>query len=125
MTDKITVNKQKEPNMSNMIPVVRGDDTNALGAKITINLSTELDLTGFTAVFQAGDFRQTFSDITGKRLEVVIPRADTALLPLGVVQGALKIYDAQGLAKTICRDISLLVSREAVANIPDAQEVQA
>ena len=102
----------------NTIPITRGDDTNALGAKITVTLETELDLTGFTAVFQVGDFRQTFSDITGKRLEIVIPRSATALMPLGVVQGALKVYDANGLAKTIHKEITFLVTQKMVDNIP-------
>lgn len=103
--------------MSDVIYLTQGDDSNALGNKIIIGLTSELDLTGFTAVFQLEDYRQEWDDITSKRLEVIIPRSVTEKLTVGNHKGGLKIYDKKGLAKTIIKDIKFYVSREVVENV--------
>lgn len=103
--------------MSDIIHLVQGDDSNALGNKITISLTSNLDLTGFTAVFQLKNYRQKWDDITSKKLEVVIPRSVTEKLTVGEHKGGLKIYDQNGLAKTIIKDIKFRVSREVVENV--------
>ena len=105
--------------MSEVINLIQGDDSNALGNKISIKLTSDLDLTGFTAVFQLEDYRQKWDDITSKKLEVIIPRSVTENLTVGQHKGGLKIYDKNGLAKTIIKDIKFYVSREVVENVRD------
>lgn len=100
-----------------VIVITQGDDSNALGEEIAINLDTDLDLTGCRAVFQLENFKQEFEDITSKKLLVVIPRTETKKLPCGQRTGAIKIYDKNGLAKTIVKDIKFLIEREVVDNV--------
>ena len=94
----------------------RGDDTNALGIAILFNLNTDLDLTGYTAVFQVNDLRYTWDDITSKRLEMHFTREQTMTLPVGTSYGALKIYDNNGLAITVKSNIPVRVQRLMVDN---------
>lgn len=97
--------------------ITQGDDSNALGQEINILLESDEDLTGFKAVFQLGDYQQKWDDITSKKLEVVIPREYTKKLAVGPNYGGLKIYDSNGLAKTVIRDIKFLVLAEVVKNV--------
>lgn len=100
-----------------VITLRQGDDSNALGRETKITLDTDLDLSGFRAVFQLGDFRQEFTDITSKELLIVIPRDASANLPVGELDGALKIYDANGLALTVADEIKFLIEEKVVENV--------
>lgn len=99
-----------------MIVITQGDDSNAIGGSIILELDTDIDLQGWTARFQIGDLIWDFSDITSKTLELTITRAQSAQLPVGDNWGALKIYDASGLAKTVIRNIKVMVRAEVVSN---------
>lgn len=98
----------------NMILLRQGDDSNALGGKIQFNLKTEIDLSGYSAVFQLCDFQQRFTDIASKRLDVVIPSGATAKLQVGRHFGALKIFDSRGLCKTIYDNIPFYIRKQVV-----------
>lgn len=100
-----------------VITLRQGDDSNALGRETKITIETDLDLTGFTAVFQLGEFQQKFDDITNHELFVVIPRDASANLPVGELDGALKIYDANGLALTVADEIKFLIEEKVVENV--------
>jgi hypothetical protein len=99
------------------VTITQGDDTNALEEKIIISLDTELDLNGFSACFQLGNFQQFFSDIRTKELQIIIPGTETALLPAGPLYGALKIFDAAGRQKTLADNICFYVKRKAVDHV--------
>lgn len=98
------------------IKITQGDDTNALGNSIVFTLNTDLDLSGYTAAFQVIDVRKTWSDITSKELTLVLSKEETAKLPVGTHLGALKIYDASGLAVTVIRNIPVYVESMVVEN---------
>lgn len=98
----------------NMILLRQGDDSNALGGRIEFILETELDLTGFRAVFQLQNFRQTFNDITSKKMDVVISAADALELNVGKCFGGIKIFDANGLCKTIYDNIPFYIRKQVV-----------
>lgn len=98
------------------IIIRQGDDTNALGMAIIFNLNTDLDLTGFKAVFQVNDLRYTWDDITSKRLEMHFTREQTATLPLGTSYGAFKVYDNSDLAVTVLSNIPVRVQPLIVEN---------
>ena len=87
------------------IKLTRGDDSNALGEQIIITLKSEIDLSGYSALFQLGEFRQKFDDISSGELEIVIPAAESRNLPVGRMSGSLKIFDPDGLQKTVVRNI--------------------
>lgn len=99
-----------------IIQLTRGDDSDALGEKIVLNLQTDIDLTGWSAVFQLANFRQKFEDISSKILSLVFTKKDTKKLPLGYINGALKLYNPQGKAHTVIRDLSFEILSEVVRN---------
>lgn len=96
--------------------VTQGDDSNALGNTIDIEIETDLDLTGFKAVFQIADIRWKFEDITSKILPIVVSAEQSMQLQPGVEYGALKITDADGKAITVIRDIPIYVKTKVVDN---------
>lgn len=98
------------------IIIRQGDDTNSLGNSIVFNLTTDLDLTGFTAVFQVESLRFEWEDITSKELSMYFTAEQTQTLPVGTSYGALKIYDSQGLANTVISNIPVRVLPLVVAN---------
>ena len=99
-----------------IITLTRGDDSDALGAKHYLLLNTELDLTGFTATFQLVNFRCKYDDITSKKLPLIFSKNDTKKLTLGFITGALKIYNPEGKAYTVIRDIAFEILSEVVKN---------
>lgn len=99
-----------------IIQLTRGDDSDALGEKINLIIDTELDLTGWSATFQLANFRQHFEDISSKKLPLVFSKNDSKKLPLGFIEGALKIYNPKGKAHTVIRDIGFEILSEVVRN---------
>lgn len=98
------------------IIIRQGDDTNALGNSIVFNITTDIDLTGYTAVFQVNELRYEWADITSKRLEMYFTAEQTATLPTGTSYGALKIYDNNDLAYTVISNIPVRVQPIMVQN---------
>ena len=98
------------------IIIRQGDDTNSLGNSIVFNITTDLDLTGYTAVFQVNDLRFEWEDITSKQLAMYFTAEETISLPVGTSYGALKIYDNNGLANTVISDIPVRVLPLMVEN---------
>lgn len=100
----------------NGLVITQGDDSNALNNTITIELDTDLDLTGYTAAFQISNIRWTFDDITDKLLTFVITREQSLQLTDGVEYGALKIFDNENRAITVLRDVPIYVKTQVVDN---------
>lgn len=98
------------------ITIVQGDDTNALGNSILFTLETDLDLTGYTAIFQVESLQYKWNDITSKELFLVFNREETATLTVGSQLGALKIFDENDLAVTVIRNIPVNVLPLVVDN---------
>jgi len=100
------------------IVITRGDDSNAFNNNITITLNTELDLTGYTAIFQIGKDQQwRFDNITDKVLNIIIDKTRSMSFKEGTYYAALKIFEPSGLCKTMFRDIPVYV-RQMVVNNP-------
>ena len=91
--------------MNNAIYLTQGDDSNALGERIIITLKSEVDLSGYSALFQLGSFQQRFNKLTSPELEIIIPAAVSKDFPVGPLFGSLKIFDSEGLQKTVIRNI--------------------
>ena len=102
--------------------IVQGDDTNALGNSIIFRLKTDLDLTGYKAVFQVEHLRYEWNDITSKELSLVFTREQTATIEEGSYLGALKIYDNNDLAVTVIRNIPVNVLPMVVDNTAEQGE---
>ena len=105
------------------ITIVQGDDTNALGNSIIFTLETELDLTGYSAIFQVEHLQYKWDDITSKILNLVFTREQTATLESGIYNGALKIFDENDLAVTVIRNISVNVLSMVVDNPTEEENV--
>lgn len=96
--------------------VRRGDSTDFMDGEVTFVLDAGgRDLTGYTARFQAAGIVQDFTDIKGLRLKVVISKTDAERLPEGEVPAALKIFDKDAKAQTVCIG-KLIVSGQIVSN---------
>lgn len=100
----------------NTIIITVGDDSNALSQDIFINFDTNIDLTGFYAIFELQGLQWRFNDITSKKCELIISREQSSQLKAGCHKAALKVYDNKGLARTVLRDIPVLINSLVVAN---------
>ncbi|MBO5906084.1 MAG: hypothetical protein J6Q84_06675 [Kiritimatiellae bacterium] len=96
------------------IKLTQGDDLNAFGQEYNFVLSTEADLTGWKAVFELDGYQQVWSDITSKKLSLEIPAKFSKCIKAGRQFGALKIYDQNGLCKTVKKDIEFIIEPEVV-----------
>ena len=101
---------------SDGIVITRGDDSNAFNNTITISMTTELDLTGYKAVFQIGKEQWIFDDITEKIINIVVDKDTSMKFHEGTYYAALKIFEPDGLCKTVFRDIPVYVREIAVNN---------
>lgn len=102
---------------SDGIVITRGDDSNAFNNTITITIKTDLDLSGYRAIFQIGKEQWIFDDITSKVLNIVISKDQSMKFKEGTFYAALKLFQPDGLCKTMFRDIPVYV-REMVVNNP-------
>lgn len=101
---------------SDGIVITRGDDSNALNNNITITLKTDLDLTGYKAIFQIGPEQWIFDNIESKVLDIVVSKEISLRFHEGTYYGALKLFEPSGLCKTVFRDIPVYVREEVVKN---------
>lgn len=99
--------------------IVQGDDTNALNEYNAFELETDIDLTGFTAIYQIGDLQYSWDDITSKMLFWFFDREQTMTLEPGIYNSALKIYDNNNRAVTVVRNIPVNVLPLVVDNTED------
>ena len=83
------------------IVITQGDDSNALNNSIFIEISTDMDLTGWFAVFQVSDQSWRWNDISSKKLELIITSQQSAALTPGTHYAGFKIFDNNGLGKTV------------------------
>jgi hypothetical protein len=103
--------------MTIIVPVLQGDafDFNN-EVKLRFNLTTTLNLTGYTGRFQVQDIVKDYADITSKSIVVKLSANETASLQIGDIPAALKIYDVNKRPKTIYSDIIFKVERQRVKN---------
>lgn len=96
----------------NVIKVVRGDDTNAIGYNtIPCTINTILDLTGCTVVFEFLDFKQEFTGIqSGVKFDIVIPHEETSKFPIGFQYASLRVIDTEGRIRTFNNRIPVYVT---------------
>lgn len=95
------------------IILIKGDDTNWNDQQsFVINLDTTLDLTqGFSAQFTIGNIVKEFDSIADNKIYPVLTNKETSQLPLGYINGVLKIYDSEKRIKTIKSNIPFVVQK--------------
>lgn len=106
--------------------IFKGDDTDfRWNRTLTITLSGDGDLTGFSATFRFLNFTQTFSEIPeDKTLKIVIPRDVTMSFPCGPMDASLKLTDPSGKERTVDNRIHVLVTQN-VEMAYDGEDPQA
>lgn len=89
------------------ITIIKGDDTNWNDQQtFVININTTLDLSdGFSAEFTLGDIKKEFDFIQDNKIYPILSNKETSTLPLGYINGVLKIYDSQRRIRTIKSNI--------------------
>jgi len=85
------------------VPLRAGDSSDWLGRDIVINISSSLDLTGWSAKFKLQEVTKDFHDISSKQISIALTKEDTYNLVKGFHYGYLKIYDNVGRAGTVLR----------------------
>ena len=93
------------------IVLIKGDDTNWNDQQMfLINIETELDLSkGFSAEFILGDITKEFDKILDNKIYPVLSNKETSTLPLGPLNGILKIFDSEKRIRTIKSNIPFLI----------------
>ncbi|MCM1260503.1 MAG: hypothetical protein NC222_06070 [Staphylococcus sp.] len=98
-----------------IIPIIKGDDTNWNDVQsFIINIDTskipDLDLSnGYRAEFKLGSIIKCFDTIENNRIQPVLTHKDTSSLPLGHIDGSIKIIDSENRVKTFKSDIHFQV----------------
>lgn len=85
---------------SGIIPIYKGDDSDAMGKSITVTVITDNDWAGYSARFQIGRIYKDYADVSSKTFNISLSSTDTNKLPLGRVDGYIKIIDADGKVTT-------------------------
>lgn len=93
------------------ISIIKGDDTNWNDQQtFAINIKTTLDLSeGFTAEFTLGSIVKEFDTIIDNKIYPILSNKETSTLPLGYLNGVLKIFDSQKRIRTIKSNIPFVV----------------
>ena len=105
----------------NPIKIFKGDDTDFNGGKwLTINLTTDLDLTGFIGVFTLDKFKVTKS-VESKSIDLVIPRSFTSKMAVGEYAGVFQLIDTNGRYLTVTNTIPFQVTQEVFT--PQGDEI--
>lgn len=98
------------------IYVTRGDDSNAFGFDIQIEIDTGLSMVGWTGRFQLEDMYWDFMDLTEKVVSLTITAEQSKKLPVGTSYGAMTLYDDQGKVKTVMRNIPVYIYPQLVSS---------
>lgn len=85
--------------MSPKITIRKGDSTNYF-YKITINLNTTKDLTGWVAYCQIGDVVKKFPDIVSKKIELILTAEETDKIDVGSYSCFVKFVRPDGAVGT-------------------------
>lgn len=98
------------------ITIIRGDDSDAFENSIEIEIDTDLDLTGCSAILQVANLKWSFEDITSKVLVWVISKEESLRLKEGVESASMKIFDANGKAMTVITSFPVYIEPQVVDN---------
>lgn len=101
---------------TNSIVLTQGDDSNALGGSIRFNLSSTEDMTGWYAILQLDNFQWRYDNISSGSFEWIVSREITSQLEIGLQYAALKVFDANGLCRTVLQKIPVYVNALVVNN---------
>lgn len=94
----------------NYITIIKGDDTNFIDDQfIVIHFKTDIDMSGFKAIFSLGEVNLTYGELSSKRIEIILSKEITSQLQTGKQFGELKLIDTKNRVRTITSVIPFLV----------------
>ena len=104
--------------MNNIQTIIKGDDTFFNGVDLlgAINLTTDLDLTGWKAKFIFQSAVLEFEDLTFKTIQPRFTAQQTSAFLIGDYYATLILYDAEGRRKTQFNDLPYNVVKEVIRN---------
>lgn len=99
--------------MGDYITLVRGDDSNFVDDKlVVVKFNTDIDFTGFKAVFMLGPISIDYNDISSKTINIIISKAQSHSLAVGKHKGILKLIDNECRVRTVTSVIPFKVIDE-------------
>lgn len=109
-----------------MIYIFKGDSTifADVDSFLTFQLNTEMDLTGWKAMFKLQSYTKEFEDITEKSFCVNLTSMDTSKFYFGDCYGTLALVDNNGNLKTISNTIPFNVTGKVIENESQTIELQ-
>lgn len=109
-----------------MIYIFKGDSTIFADIKkfLTFNINTDLDLTGWSAIFKIGSITKNIDDISTKNFEVILTDVETSKLFFGNQYGSVILKDNEGNIKTVCNTIPFCVGNRVQENLPETIELE-
>lgn len=106
------------------IKIFKGNDTNFNDGKfLTFIVTSDIDLSDFTGIFTLGSFSKPGSLADGK-MEVIIPAAVTAQLPLGCMNGIFQLVDTKMRVATVSNTIPFLITSEVFTPTADVVDLE-
>lgn len=102
----------------NTIYIHKGDSTIFADVQkfLTFSINTELDLTGWQAIFMLGSVIKEVADISSKKFDIILTQQETSKLWYGDCCGCIKLIDANGNTKTVCNKIPFSITNQVVEN---------
>lgn len=102
----------------NPIYIHKGDSTIFADVNkfLSFSINTELDLTGWRAVFMLGSVTKEVTDISSKKFDIVLTQQETSKLWYGDCCACIKLIDANGNTKTVCNKIPFSITDQVVEN---------
>lgn len=101
-----------------VIKLRQGDSLKWLGREVLFNIDSDLDLTGWKAIFQLGPLIKVYENFEeSKIIDLDITKEESENLNLGYQTAYLKFVDAEGLAGTQDVRINFLILPKEVENV--------
>ena len=104
--------------MSKEITLRVGDDSNTFGDRYVINITTSIDLTGWSGRFQIQNQYMDIStsQVETKKIDLIFTKEFTSKLTAGYDEGYLKLFSPSSLAGTIEKKIPVRIYPQEVSN---------
>lgn len=104
--------------MSNVQTIIKGDDTFFNGVDLlgAINLNTDLDLTGWKAIFIFQSVVLEFEDLTFKTIQPRFTANQTSTFNIGTFYATLILFDAENNRRTQFTDLPFKIVAKVERN---------
>ncbi len=100
------------------IPIYFGDDTDFNDRVfVTVNIQTQMDLSGMTATLYLGQLKKDYSMVNNS-FEITLSANETKTLPFGELMGQIALFDTSNRRRTITSQVPFYVSKTVAGADP-------